>query len=135
MSSGPRVGGQVTGRAQKDTSQVHQFAEWKVGQQNTDKKEVDIKNGANTFGNGRLKGYQPHGQFLGSRHIDLKNIAHENPGQRNAENKKQRKIIDRQRNISDLADKQPSCKQVGYGSQQNETGHKHPRQTKLKIRI
>ena len=49
------VVGQISRRTQKDPRQVHQLTEREIGNEKTDEKEVNKKEGTNPFRNSRVK--------------------------------------------------------------------------------
>jgi hypothetical protein len=72
---------------------MHEFTEREIGQKDTNKKEMNIKNAADPFGNVRFEGYQSHGERFDADNVHFGKIPHQNTGKRNAENKEKGKIV------------------------------------------
>ena len=71
MSDCTGVTRKISSGAQENTSHVHQFAEGEIGQQDTDKKQMDVKYRADALGNGRMKGNQTQRQLFCRPNVHL----------------------------------------------------------------
>jgi hypothetical protein len=72
---------------------MHEFTEREIGQKDTDKKEMDIKNAANPFGDVGFKGYESHGERFDAYNVHFSKIPHQNTAKRDTKDKKKWEIV------------------------------------------
>ena len=72
---------------------MHQFAEWEIGNQDAQDKEMNIENHTNPFRHSRAEFEKAYGQFLYRRNVHPEKIPHEHSGQAQSKDQKQGEII------------------------------------------
>ena len=127
MPDNPAVIGEVPGGTQKNSGQVHQFAEREIGEKRAHKKQMNIEKNPDPFRGYGLKGDQTEGQFLGADDIHLQEISHEDAGGRNGQDQEERKVVCRKRNIAHLRNNHSSEEQKGQGERKDSTAQHESR--------
>ena len=98
----PVVIGHISGGAQEDSACMHKFAEWEIGDQHRNEKQVDKKDNSYPLRNGGAKAHQTGDQLLDAGDINPDEIPHEDAGTSQGDDKKEREVVGGKGNVAKL---------------------------------
>jgi hypothetical protein len=111
---------------------MNEFAEWKVGKKNADKKDVNIEKDAHIFRHYGIEINQPQRQLFDADNVDLDDITHQDARLGDTQDQEKGKVIGGQGNIAYLWDQKSSKQQKRNGCAQEQTALVRSGKPKLK---